>query len=111
MKLPEKLSTMLWPPLGKLEKQPEVLRAVLHIVLHLHDYSDHCNLRCNLFERKKSQNQQSSHCSPLSRASRPSVSGLLWLGRFHHSGALSGDGDDACADEDEKDANDDEKTL
>ena len=43
---------MLWPPLGKLEKQPEVLPTVLHIVLHLHDYSDHCNLQCDLFERK-----------------------------------------------------------
>ena len=42
---PEKLGTMLRPPLGKLEKEPEVLAAVLHIVLHLHNHSDYYYLR------------------------------------------------------------------
>ena len=50
---PEKLGTMLRPALGKLEKQPEVLAAVLHIVLHLRDHSIISLLRQNFDENHK----------------------------------------------------------
>ena len=39
LRKPEKLGTMLRPALGKLEKQPEVLAAVLHVVLHLRNHA------------------------------------------------------------------------
>ena len=53
LRKPEKLGTMLRPALGKLEKQPEVLAAVLHIVLHLRDHSIISLLRQNFDENHK----------------------------------------------------------